>query len=104
VYNFTVERDHVYYVGDLSTLTHNNCPMHGINVNGKPVPGYGPKSSPGGTPGGSAAIDQHDSIQDAQRRLRAGDQEQPRSIDDITKSERRLKNELNKPYDPSDWE
>ncbi len=24
VYNFTVEQDHVYYVGDLTTLTHNN--------------------------------------------------------------------------------
>jgi hypothetical protein len=25
VYNFTVEADHVYYVGDFSTLTHNTC-------------------------------------------------------------------------------
>ncbi|HEX8523216.1 MAG TPA: RHS repeat-associated core domain-containing protein, partial [Tepidisphaeraceae bacterium] len=27
VYNFTVEADHVYYVGDLTALTHNSCPV-----------------------------------------------------------------------------
>jgi len=26
VYNITVEADHVYYAGDLTALTHNNCP------------------------------------------------------------------------------
>jgi hypothetical protein len=29
VYNFTVETDHVYYVGDLSTLTHHICETAG---------------------------------------------------------------------------
>jgi hypothetical protein len=29
VYNLTVESDHVYFVGDLTTLTHNNCPAIG---------------------------------------------------------------------------
>jgi hypothetical protein len=28
VYNFTVETDHVYYVGDLTALTHNQCGKH----------------------------------------------------------------------------
>ena len=29
VYNITVEADHVYYVGELQTLTHNTCPNNG---------------------------------------------------------------------------
>jgi hypothetical protein len=33
VYNMTVEADHVYYVGDLTTLTHNTCPWEVGNYN-----------------------------------------------------------------------
>jgi hypothetical protein len=33
VYNMTVEADHVYYVGDLPALVHNNCPGPGGGVN-----------------------------------------------------------------------
>jgi hypothetical protein len=32
VYNMTVEADHVYYVGDLTTLTHNTCPPNLYDV------------------------------------------------------------------------
>jgi hypothetical protein len=30
VYNLTVESDHVYFVGDLTTLTHNNCNAYSV--------------------------------------------------------------------------
>jgi hypothetical protein len=47
VYNLTVESDHVYFVGDLTTLTHNTCPVGEVysiridpRVPGRPDPRF----------------------------------------------------------------
>jgi RHS repeat-associated protein len=52
---------------------------------------------------GNAASHQLGSIAKAQQRIREG-RDRQHIIDDITKSEQRLKNVLRGPYDPSDWE
>jgi RHS repeat-associated protein len=41
VYNMTVEADHVYYVGDLPALVHNNCNSSELDKNLGGVPGDG---------------------------------------------------------------
>jgi RHS repeat-associated protein len=62
-------------------------------------------TSPPPTGAGSAALDQLNSIQRAQDRLRSGsDRTGKRIIDDITGSEQTLRNQLRRPYDRADWE
>ncbi|QOV92115.1 RHS repeat-associated core domain-containing protein [Humisphaera borealis] len=69
---------------------------------GSGASGGNPSTQP--TPKGSAALDQLTSIAKSQKRLFQGDEEVPRIIDQITKSERRVKNQLDRPYAPDDWE
>jgi RHS repeat-associated protein len=53
---------------------------------------------------GSKALDQLESIEKAQQRVREGTDEGRRIIDSIEKSSQRLNNQLRGPYDPAEWE
>jgi hypothetical protein len=53
---------------------------------------------------GNNALDQLESIEKAQQRVRDGSDGGRRIIDSIEKSRQRLENKLRGPYDPSDWE
>ena len=86
VYNMTVEGEHVYRVSAAGVLVHNTCPNQG----------------PTGPGQGSNALDQLDSIAEAQKRIREGTDQGRRIVDIIEKSEQRVKNALRGPYDPED--
>jgi hypothetical protein len=62
------------------------------------------QSASQGTGEGSQAADLLDSIRRAQERVRSGEDGGRRIIDSIEGSEQTLRNQLRRPYDPTDWD
>jgi RHS repeat-associated protein len=118
VYNFDVEDIHCFAVGREGALVHNsNGPERAIQpvfdprLNGgrggwrDPVSGQITRAPAQGAGAGSQALDQVDSIARAQQRLRDGSDTTGRRIIDSTEGSRQtLRNQLNRPFDPSDWD
>ncbi len=127
VYNMQVEELECYSVGHNSVLVHNNngqqsgpanpagqgaspsCPAASVwdASAGRwrdPVTGRFTTAPPQGSGAGSQALDQLDGISQAQQRIRSGSDRTGRIIDSTEGSRQTVRNQLNRPYDPRDWD
>ena len=115
VYNCRVAEYHTYFVGGeewgFSVWAHNADCVFDSRLNGgrggwrDPATGRIVAAPPQGAGQGSQALDQLGGISKAQQRLRSGsDRSGRRIIDDTTGSQQTVRNQLNRPYDPSDWQ
>jgi hypothetical protein len=113
VYNLRIADYHTYFVGcpawGWSVWAHNDCIKFDQRLNGgrggwrNQGTGRIAKAPPAGPGQGSQALDQLNSIQGAQDRIRSGVDGGRRIIDSVKGSEQSLKNILRGKFDPADW-